>query len=627
MALLTRRLQAIANAEESKLINGAAGLSPSRDLAWSSTVSASVKDGEWKAGLQTLEQELRRALKHGFTESELKVQLTDMEGGYKRAADQASTRDNRVLAASILSVIDDNDVITRPEDRLAFFREIRPTITIGEVNAEIRRLWAGSAPLVFVTDKKLVEPTEIAAAMQSSRQVAVAPQADKGDLKFAYDDFGPAGKVVSDSRIADLGIRTMRFANNVRLNIKTTDFEQGSVRFSVRVPGGELALPDDKPGLGAMASSVSMIAALEKHSLEDLKQILAGRSVHSGLGVGADAFAVSGGVAKADLPLQMRLSAAFLTAPGYRPEAASRWATLLPVIEGQRRSTAQAVASYELPQVIANGDPRFGLPETPVLAKRSLAELRSTLQPILADAPIEIGIVGDIDEQAAIDAVAQSFGALPKRRLEAPAYEEARKASFRKDLAPVTLTHSGPADQALLTISWPTDDDDDLREVAGLNLLASVVRLELTEALREQLGATYTATANSSMSNIYDEFGQFSTATLVAPEKLPDAEKAVAQVVARLRTEQIGKDLLARALNPMLERVDRQQRDNGYWISLVSEAQSEAERLDRHRKRKAIYQAVTPAELQRLAEKYLGPDRQLTVRIVSDKLPKTVANR
>ena len=41
--------------------------------------------------------------------------------------------------------------------------------------------------------------------------------------------------VASDKRIADLGVRTVRFANNVRLNIKKTDFEAGKVRFMVRL--------------------------------------------------------------------------------------------------------------------------------------------------------------------------------------------------------------------------------------------------------------------------------------------------------------------------------------------------------------------------------------------------------
>ena len=625
MALLTRRLQLIVNSEDSKLLSAAASQSPSRDLTWTSTPSAVTRDGDWKDGVQILEQELRRALKHGFTEGELKVQLADSEGSLKRGAERASTRTNAGLASAILGVIDDNDFITTPESRYQWFKDVRPTITVADVNAELRNIWTGSRPLVFVTDENKVDVAEVAQALDASRQVAVLPPKNYDNLAFAYDDFGPAGQVVADSRIADLGIRTIRFANNVRLNLKKTDFEKGSVRYSVRVAGGQLALPRSEPGLAAMMTTLWPIGALEKHSAEELRQLLAGRNVQGGLATDEDAFVSGGTTSPEDLPLQMKLSAAFLTAPGYRREAATRWTSMLPVIEGQRRATPQAVASYEVPKVLAANDPRFGLPSEAELAKLTVQQMRSVLQPLLTTAPIEIGLVGDFDEQSAIDEVARTFGALPRRELDMPAYENERVAAARTDPATVTLTHSGPADQALVAIAWPTDDDRDSGEVIGLNLLADVLDLELTDALREKLGATYAPSVSSNMSDVYRDFGFLTVSAVIAPDKMDEVEKAVAEVVRQLRDKPVDADVFARALAPNLERIDRQQRENGYWLALVDEAQTRADRLDRHRQRKALYRSLDPQQLQARARKYLGADKRLSVRIVSEKLPSTIA--
>ena len=54
------------------------------------------------------------------------------------------------------------------------------------------------------------------------------------------------------------------------------------------------------------------------------------------------------------------------------------------------------------------------------------------------------------NEEAAIAAVAKSFGALPTRAALTPHYAEARKAWFRKDKSPINLTHEGPVDQAMV---------------------------------------------------------------------------------------------------------------------------------------------------------------------------------
>jgi zinc protease len=624
LALLSRRLDRIANAPGSKIIDGAAQEAPGRDLAWSTTVSAVAKDGEWQSALATIEQELRRAVQHGFTQSELNIQLADIDGSLETAALRANTRTNPALAQSILGIIDDNDFITEPQFRLDFFRGIRPSITLAEVNAEFRKLWTGSQPLVFVTDKSDVKKTALAAAFDASRKVAVAPIKDSGSVKFAYDSFGPAGKVVADNRIEDLGIRTLRFANNVRLNIKKTDFEKGSARFSVRLAGGELALPADKPGLAAMIGMLSPIGALEKHSAEDLKQIMAGHTVHIGFAVSDDAIVVGGTTSPRDLALQMKVSAAFLTHPGYRKEADTRWESLVPVIEAQAKASAQSVAQTKLPAVLANEDPRFGFPDEAILKQRTLKEAKALLAPLLASAPIEIAVVGDVDEAAVIDAVGKTFGALPTRQEEAPAYTDARKVRFHQGAGPVTLTHTGDADQAMLAIAWPTDDDEDLQRVVGLNLLAEVMKLELTDTLREKLGASYYPSASSFASDVFDNFGYFLAATTLAPDKIDEVEKAVASIVKQLQAEPVSDDLLARARNPALERIDRQERENAYWLALTDEAQSDPERLERHRKRKAVYEAVKPKDLQQLARQYLPADKTLVVKVVSDKLVKPV---
>ena len=626
LGLLTRRLQNISNSADARLINGAAMQSPSRELGWATSVSAVAPEGEWQGALATIEQEMRRAIEHGFTAGELKVQLSDMHGGLKMAADQASTRRSAALADAVVRIVEGNEIITTPEFRLQFFREVRPTITVAEVNSAIRKLWSGSAPLVYVTDKTPVANTAMAQVLADSRKVAVLPHKDNGPQKFAYDNYGTPGTVVADSRIDDLGIRSVRFANNVRLNIKKTDFEKGAVRYSVRIAGGDLALPADKIGLAALISTLSPIAGLEKHSAEDLKQIFAGRGIQPGYTVDTDAIVASGRTIPNDLALQMKLSAAFVTAPGYRREAATRWRSLVPIFDKQWRATPQGVLGAQVPGILANDDPRFRFPEAAVLSARTLEEAKTALTPLLSTAPIEIGVVGDVDEAAAIDAVAKSFGALPVRAAASPDYTDQRQAQFRRSLKPVRLTHHGPADQAVLVAAWGTTDDDNQKETVGLVLLADVLRLALTEKLREELGDTYAVAVSSAASDIYDGYGYLQLSTVVSPEKLSVVEQAAQDVVAKLREKPIDPDLLARARNPNLERVDRQQRENVYWLSLVDAAQEKPDRLERHRLRKGIYQGMTTGDLQELARKYLAPEKMLAVHIVSDSVEAVAAS-
>jgi zinc protease len=625
IGLFNRRLQKLVDTPGSSLLGAAMTAGEERDAARISTIGVTAKDGAWKDALTTAEQEVRRTLDHGFTASELKTQISDTTGGLRAAAEQQDTRTNQSLANEILSMVGRDKFVTTPKFVASEFAAIASTVTPAEINAAFRELWTGSAPLFDVSAKQDIPVQQLAAAFDASRAVAVAAPKDAAIRAFAYQDFGKPGTVVADHRIADLGARTIRFANNVRLNIKRTDFETGRVLFVVRLGDGLLDLPKDEPGLALMLSATSAGAALKKHSVEDLKQLLAGKVITLGSAVTDNAFVSAGATTPQDLAMQMKVSAAYLLDPGFRPEAAEKWANAVPIIEKQIDAQPEQVAGKRVPILLAGGDQRFGMPEAAVLSKRNFAEARAALAPIIASGPVEITIVGDVDENAAIRAVAASFGALPKRKLSDPLAPATRKVAFRVDRSPIVLTHDGPQDKAVVEAVWPTADDSNYREVVGLQLLKEALDLMLTDSVREKLGDSYGVSVNSAMSDTFTGFGYLSAAAVVAPDKADEVDKAIADAAAQLRDKPVSDDLLARARNPALDRIDRALRDNGYWLGALSRAQSEPERLDRVRRLKPLLQSITAADIQKLAQKYLQPSAVQKVRVVSSNLATTAA--
>lgn len=619
--LFDQRLSRLTSAADSNVLNAGISLSEYEDAADTTTLRATTRDGAWQEGLELLETEARRAAKFGFTQRELDRYLANRETAYRTAVEQADARTNAQIANDIVAIAAEDDFLTDPAWRYEFFQTYRGDLTLDAVNAQFRDLLDGSAPVVHVAGKQIDGGEEaIQRAYLASLAEDVVPLDAADEVMFAYDDFGTPGTVVSDERIEDLDIRTVRFDNNVRLNIKKTDFEPGRVRFNVAMSGGQFILPEQNSGYALMLSTVGSNAATARNSEEDLKEVLAGRNITTGFQPAVDAFVVGGATTPEDLELQMKVSAAYLTDAGFRPEAQSRYASLVDVISEQLNATPQNVAATQVPTIIANDDPRFGIPGREALSALSLEDLRSLYLANAADAPIEIGIVGDIDEDAAIAAVAQSFGALPERMVQQPDFSAQRAARFREDLTPVVLTHGGQADQAMVNNYWPLPDDSDYRLETGISMLGSVMRLMLTEELRENLGATYGASVGASMSEDFTDFGYLAAGAVVDPAQMDVVEAAILEVARQLREAPVDADLLTRARNPALEQQQQSLTDNGYWAAYVSSAQGEAERLDRIRQRRANLEAVTPAELQTLAQRYLDPAQRLSVRIIAEEV-------
>ena len=620
-AIVSRRLAKIALDEDSPILGGSLSDANGWKVFDQVTIGAVAKEGAWQQALALVEQERRRAIEHGFTEAEVAEQLANRRTALRNAAAGATTRRSETLADALVVAAKGEAVFTRPETALQMFEAAAPSLDAAAVTAAFRKRMAGlSAPLVRVTAKAPIAGgiDAILSSLRASAKVAVAPPAESASVAFAYNDFGSPGTVVADDRIEDLGIRRIRFANNVMLNIKATDFQKDRVMLSLRVDGGTLLATRDDPTRVALANSF-MLGGLEAHSVDDLRSVLAGRTVSPSFGAGVDAFGGSATTSPEDFALQAKLLAAYLTHPGYRADGLALIRRVLPQQYAANDATPAAVIARDAGGILANDDPRAQTPPLDKLMALDWTQLKPVIADSLAHGAIEIGVVGDIDEQAVIDAIAATFGALPARRAAFDPRTDARIREFAADRRERTLVHKGPAEQAELRVYWPARDDSDLAEAMRLNLLARVMRLKLTEELRERLGESYSPGAAASLSDEFPGYGHLFAASNVDHKHLATTRAAIFAIARELRDAPVDTDLLDRARRPLVEAMTKARRENSYWLNYVAEATSEADRLDRSRNGIAEVEAATPAELQALAQHYLTDDKALVIKAVSDK--------
>lgn len=89
--ILSRRFDTIVSSGVSPLLQAQVSHTTSFQIADRASVLAVSSPDRWEEGLALVEQELRRALEHGFTQAELDEQLANQLSALESAADQAST--------------------------------------------------------------------------------------------------------------------------------------------------------------------------------------------------------------------------------------------------------------------------------------------------------------------------------------------------------------------------------------------------------------------------------------------------------------------------------------------------------------------------------------------------------
>jgi zinc protease len=614
LGIVNRRLQMQADSPARPFVDAAV---TQRNLAGSAKVTFLAVSNNpmlWREALDSAETTRRQAVEHGVSQDEVNREAAGLRARYQAAAAAAATRPTSALAGALLSAVDEGGVFSSPAQSLALVESALKGLTADQVTAALRDAFQGEGPLVFVSHPFPIDGGE-AAVSKAFAEIEAKPVAARvAEVKpvWPYTDFGPPGRVVERHDAADLDVHLFSFANGVRLTVKSTKFSADQVLVSVKVGGGLLDLPKNRaiPRWAADGGAL-VLGGLKAITFQDMQSALNARQYSVGFSTRDDGFYLTGATRPVDLDTQMQVLAAYVTAPGWRPEAFERIrATTAPALNALATSPT-GVMQLELPFLLHNGDPRWAPPNLRALQAAAPDDLKAFLARPLASGPIEVTVVGDITVARAIQAVAATFGALPPRPAAVAPSSEALEVHFPPGGAkPLLIHHRGRADQALALIAWPTIDDlVEPQKARNMRVMEQILQLRLFDQLRVVDGAAYEAQTGLEASEIFPGYGDVYAFAEVPPDKTDLFFQVVAKIADDLKAGEVSPDELERGRRPRVELFTQNQQNNGYWLGSLSNAQSETHKLDLIRTTIPDLRHVTAAGVHQAALDWLSDDR------------------
>jgi len=617
--MINRRLSVLAKKEGSPFIGGHAGAGEHYHFFRTTAIELSGKPENWRRMVDVAEQELRRALEFGFQPEELAEATANYINSLEQGAKTAATRHSEELAKEVVDCLLHDEVFTHPAADLALLKPALQKVAPDACLRALREVWNVNQRYIFVTgnvdfSKDATGPEKVIAdAYAASRATAVKPPEKIASEAFAYTSFGKPGAIARREHIADLDVHLVEFANGVHLNLKKTDFEANSIGVSIRIGAGRLSQSLLQPGVDFLTDLTFITGGLGKHSIDDLQRLYAGKTVGLEFRVRDDAFVLGGKTNREDLVAQLQLLTAYIVDPGLRPEALRQAHKGIEQRYTQFAHVPNGPMMTEVPCLLASGDPRFGLPPKEVALSRTLDEVRAWIKPQFVSGPIEIGIAGDIDVDAAVNAVAATLGTLPQRAKK-PGYEEARKVSFPKPFKKDWHVAS-EIPKGLVTVFWPTTDSRDVKVARRLHVLSEILSDRLRVKIREEMGDAYSPSAGSAPSDTYTHYGFILAQISIDPHQAQKIVDTVLALADDLRKNGATADEIERAKKPILTSLKESVRTNGYWLnSVLGSCQEFPEKLEWCRTRTSDYASISKAELDALAVQYL--DSAATFRVI-----------
>lgn len=556
---------------------------------------ANTQPDHWREALTAADQTERAAITFGITNEEVKAARRSIESDLEDAIGSANGRPPALIADALAATLGDGDIVTTPEQDLARFDEATSAVTTDEITEALKSSFSGQGPLLFVTSPSSIEGGDatIAAALASVSAQSVGPPPPTSSDQGAFQDFGEPGRIVDRRDIIDLDTVFLRFENGVRLTFKPTKFEDGEVWVKVRVAGGLASMPIGQPPPIWALSSL----------LEGTQAVITAED---------DALAMTGAIGRDDLETLLAQMARPLAAPAWKDDAFARAKAATLASIAQDHASAETVLAHALPTLEHGGDPRWASLEANRVLATGIADAKRPFASALANGAVEVVIVGDITEDKAIDAMAETFGAFPERparpagTLLGSAAPDLSAITAAK--APIVLTRTGGGDGRAAT-AWPIDDHaaDTLRS-SILQVLAEILRTRLAQSSSGSQAVVITGSPIAGGGLFY--------LALPGPALQIDALLGQeASAVEDLRARDVAVDELARATANLAQAEDRARAKNVHWLDLLSGAQDDPRRLTAIRSFDAALQRITPADIRAAAEHFLTPEAAVTIEV------------
>lgn len=622
LRLISRRLEERARAGGSFLSAGVDQEDVARSVDGTFVQIVPLGD-DWQAAIRDVRAVIADALVNPPLQADIDREANEFAAALDQQVEQARTQGGSGLADDLVEAVNIRETVASPEVARDVFSNMKDRLTPASMLAATKRMFAGTPIRAVLTLPK--------AAPQASAQLLAALTAEPKPLSSAsrapvsFDrvpKLGTPAFVVNKTPITELGLQFVELSNGVRIQIFANPAEAGRVYVTARFGKGMQALPTNRPTDAWAATGALIASGIGDLKQDELDRLTSGRRINLGFAISDDAFTLTGTTRAADLDDQLRLMAAKLALPGWDPAPVMRAKAAMTMSFASASASPAGVLNRELTGRLHGGDPRWAFPTLAQVQAMTPASFRALWEPLLKTGPIEVSVFGDVDAEMAIAAVAATFGALPPRQPAIVTPASATSKGVAPSAKPVILTHTGPADQAIAVLAWPTAGGQaEIYESRKLEILSAIFNDRLFDTLREGEGASYSPNVSSNWPAFMPGGGSFVVTSQLKPAGVDRFYALARQIAADLANKPVTADELLRTVGPMRQSVARASSGNTFWLQQLQGASTEPRRLQSFTTLSSDYARITPEELQASAKRWLAPAKSFAMVVLPQTKP------
>ena len=616
--MLNQRLRELTQQENPPFVYAVAGFNSfARGYENFMASIATGNTGDVK-GLKSVEEELLRVKKYGFSPAELDRAKIDMLTSLENQVKESNKTESNNYVGEYIQNFLTKEPIPSIKEEADYYKELLPLITLADVNNVSKQIDDHSHKFIALTGpvpaegKTLPTVSQLLSVSNEVAKMDIKPYEEKSISNKLLSKEPVAGKVTATKKDAVLGTTEFTLSNGITVTMKHTDYKNDQILMSAVRPGGK-----NNYGLSDKYNAEYMIPIITSmgvgdFSPVDLKKYLSGKTVGVAPTFGSTSDGMRGSSSVKDVETMMQLTYLYFTDP--RVDT-SLYKSFIQKNKSQLAflsANPQYVFIDSLFSVVYQDNPLapVAIPKAEYFDHLNLDRIMQMYKERFEDASgMHFTFVGSIDEAELKPLLEKYIASLPVSSTKFHYVDNKVRPMDGKANVDV---YKGKDPKALIMAIYsgelPYSEDLDLKGQA----ISEILNIRIIENLREKIQGIYGGGTGVQFEKVPYSNYSFFLQLPCGPEKVDTLLIAANAEIKSLINEGPSKENVEKVKQQLLEKYKVDVKQNATWLSELQSIYFPGEDPDYFLNYEKHVNALTAKGIQEAAKLLLSTNNVVT---------------
>ena len=582
------------------------------------SVNINPKPNKQKEAFGEVLTEVNRAVKFGYTPSEINRSITRIKTSYENQIAKKDDRGHKSIESAIQSNYLSNTTITDIEKEYELVKQLLTNITPEEIHNTIKGLYAQDNRVLIVTgveDQENLteaEAREIISSVENDETIQPYSEELEGKTLLSDLEINP-GSIVEIIKNDGLESTTYMLSNGVKVHYKYVNKEKDKVVLNAVSYGGTSLLDDkDLPSAGVLNSLVSR-SGIAGYNAVDLRKILAGKTGGASVSLNGISESVSGSSNTKDVETMLQMVYARFVEPRFDEDAfkviENNYVTYL---ERRGKDVNEKKKDSMLYTLYGANNPKKRIFDQAFMDDISFDRIKEIYHERFANvSDFEFFIVGDVKEEQLKPLLEQYIASIPSEQVFETYNDDTVEWIDNQIDKDIYIAMEDP--KATISMMYKKEMPYTNENAIYTKALGDILQLRVTETVRESEGGAYSPRASASLSREPKSIAYVSFSFDCNPDMADNLAAIVKQEFQKIANGIINSADLDKVRTNFIKERQQSKDDNNFDMQLLKMYYRYDENMNDPKFFEDIVNNMTVKDIQKMAQEIINTEKSYEI--------------